>query len=114
MPAPDRVFLGHMLGAAHRVVELVDRTDEADFLSDWVLQDALMRELEILGEAAGRVSKEFSSAHPEIPWREITGLRHKLIHDYFEVDLDVVWGTATKNVPEVLPHIERAADELAD
>jgi len=99
-----------MLTAANRVVELVGRTDKDAFAADWVLQDALMRELEIFGEAAGRVSKEFVNANPQIPWREITGLRHKLIHDYFEVDLDIVWQTATNDVPNVLPVIEGAAE----
>ncbi len=114
MPTRDRLFLGHMLGAAHRIVELVGRTDEAAFVADWVLQDALMRELEVLGEAAGQVSKEFVRTNPQIPWPAITGLRHKLIHDYFEVDLNVVWQTATKNVPEVVPLIESAAAALGD
>ncbi len=99
-----------MLAAIERVGELVGRVDKAAFDSDWVLQDALMRELEVLGEAAGRLSPEFVQAHPEIPWRGITGLRHKLIHDYFEVDLDIVWRTATVNVPEALPLIRAAAE----
>ena len=103
-----------MLAAARRVVELAERTEMASFAKDWVIQDALMRELEVLGEAAGRVSKEFTAAHPEIPWREITGIRHKLIHDYFEVDLDVVWQTATENVPAVLPLIVAAEESIGE
>ncbi|MBI4419354.1 MAG: DUF86 domain-containing protein [Gemmatimonadetes bacterium] len=55
------------------------------------------------------MSTEFLSAHPEIPWREITGIRHKLIHDYFVVDLGIVWRTATVNVPEVDPLVRAAA-----
>ena len=57
--------------------------------------------MEILGEAAGKLSSEFVSANPEVPWKEMTGLCHKLVHDYFEVDLDIVWRTATVNVPEI-------------
>ena len=95
-----------MVGAARRVVDLVERTDVAAFVADWVIQDALMRELGVMGEAAGRVSRSLADAHPEIPWREITGIRHKLIHDYFEVDLDVVWRTSTENVPAVLADLE--------
>ena len=72
----------------------------------------LIRELEVLGEAAGRVSADFVAAHPEIPWKEITGLRHKLIHDYFEVDLQVVWNTARTNVPAVLPLVSAAFESL--
>ena len=98
MAAPNGLFLGHMLTAMDRIVELVGRTEPEAFDGDWILQDGVMRELEVLGEAAGRVSPDFVRAHPEIPWQEITGLRHK-----------IVWRTATVNVPEVLPLIRAAA-----
>lgn len=112
MPRPDAVFISHMLAAVERISELVARIDRETFYRDWVIQDALIRELEVLGEAAGRLSEEFVQAHPEIPWPEITGMRHKLIHDYFFVDLDIVWRTATANVPEVTPLLEAAAARL--
>ena len=102
-----------MLSAMDRLVEVIGRTTQEDFAGDWVLQDAVMRELEILGEAAGRVSPEFVAAHPEIPWKEITGLRHKLIQNLFEVDLGIVRRTATTNVPEVLPLVRAAAKGIA-
>lgn len=112
MPQPDSLFLEHMLQALDRIEELVNRTDRKAFDQDWVVQDALIRELEIIGEAAGRVSSDLSEAYPEIPWREITGLRHKLIHDYFSVDLGIVWTTATEDVAEVRPLIEAALQAL--
>jgi uncharacterized protein with HEPN domain len=101
-----------MLGAMDRLSELLSRTDQDTFDRDWVIQDAVIRELEVFGEAAGRGSPEFAAAHPEIPWREITGIRHKLIHDYFVVDLAIVWRTATVNVPEVHPLVRAAAATL--
>ena len=112
MPLPDVVFLGHMLSAMNRLSQLLARTDHHAFDRDWVIQDAVIRELEVLGEAAGRVSPAFVAAHPEIPWREITGIRHKLIHDYFVVDLAIVWRTTTVNVPQVLPLVRAAAVTL--
>lgn len=112
MPQPDAVLVGHMLAAAQRITDLVGKTSRETFDQDWVVQDAIIRELEILGEAAGRMSAPFSRTHTDIPWREITGMRHKLIHDYFFVDLDIVWRTATTNVLEVLPHLRSAATEL--
>jgi uncharacterized protein with HEPN domain len=112
MPLPDAAFFGHMLGAIDRLAALVARTDRSAFDRDWVVQDAVIRELEVLGEAAGRVSDTVVEAHPEIPWRAITGLRHKLIHDYFVVDLGIVWQTATVNVPAVAPLIRAAAAAL--
>lgn len=110
----DRLFLGHMLAAMERLGELTARIDRKIFHDDWVLQNAVVRELEIIGEAAGRLSKAVVAAHPEIPWKAMTGIRHKLIHDYFEVDPSVVWTTATVNVPEVLPLIRQALAELAE
>ena len=113
MPPPDAAFLGHMLNAIDRLADLVARTDRGVFDQDWVVQDAVIRELEVLGEAAGRISPAFVQAHPEIPWRAITGIRHKLIHDYFVVDLGIVWQTATVNVPAVAPLL-RAATATPD
>lgn len=112
MPPPDAVFIRHMLAAVERISELMATTDRETFDRNWVIQDAAIRELEILGEAAGRLSEEFVSNHPEIPWREITGMRHKLIHDYFFVDLGIVWRTATANVPDVAPLLKAAAVRL--
>jgi len=97
-----------------------DRTDFEEFATDWVIQDALMRELEILGEAGGRVSKRFASSHPEIPWRAIAGLRDVLIHQYEEVDLAKVWAIVEKDLPslrqsiaDLLPPLEQLERELA-
>ncbi len=63
-----------------------------------MLQDAVIREIEIIGEAARNVSREFRNKNPGIPWREMVGMRDKLIHGYFGVDLDAVWETATKDI----------------
>ena len=113
MPLRDRAILAHMLAAIERIEELVARTERGAFDRDWVIQDAI-RELEVLGEAAGRMSSDFVSANPTIPWREMTGIRHKLIHDYFVVDLGVVWETAVRNVPEAAALLRAAALETDD
>jgi uncharacterized protein with HEPN domain len=112
MPQPDALFLEHMLQALNRIEELLVQTTRDEFDGDWVVQDALIRELEIVGEAAGRVSSDLAQSHPEIPWKEITGLRHKLIHDYFTVDLGIVWRTAAHEAAEVRPLIEKALEAL--
>lgn len=108
---PDAVYLGHMASSVARIAEFVERVQRDEFDREWTLQNALIRELEILGEAAGKLSADFVTANPEIPWKEMTGLRHKLIHDYFEVDLDIVWRTATVNVPEIAAFVRTALDE---
>ena len=112
MSQPDTLFLEHMLQALDRIEELLARTTREEFDEDWVVQDALIRELEIVGEAAGRVSSDLARSHPDIPWKEITGLRHKLIHDYFTVDLGIVWKTAAHEAAEVRPLIEQALEAL--
>lgn len=98
-----------MLSAIERIEQVKLRIEKEDFEEDWVFQDAVIRELEIIGEAAGRISKELRDSHPELPWGEMTGMRNKLIHDYFEVDLDVVWCTAVEDVPGLLPWIHAIA-----
>ena len=74
----------------------------------------MVRQLEILGEAAGRISKEMCVAHPDLPWAKITGLRHRLIHDYFEVDIDLVWKVATVDIVDVRPRVESLLEALQE
>lgn len=99
-----------MASAVARITEFVERVPRAEFEREWTLQNALIRELEVLGEAASKLSAEFVKANPQVPWREMTGLRHKLVHDYFEVDLDIVWRTATVNVPEIAEFVGTALE----
>lgn len=67
---------------------------------------ASLRPLEVLGEAANRVSPEMHGAHPEIPWRRIVDTRNRLIHAYFDIDIEIVWTTVTQSLPELLPMLE--------
>ena len=75
--------------------------DKAAFLASYQLQDSVCRRLEIMGEAAGKLPKEFCQAHPEVPWARIRGMRNILIHEYFQVDLEAVWTTVTVSLPEL-------------
>jgi uncharacterized protein with HEPN domain len=87
----DAALLLDMLLAARDAQSFVEGLDEAGFLASRLHQNAVIRSLEVLGEAAGKVSAATQVARPEIPWREITGMRHRLIHGYGEVRLDLVW-----------------------
>jgi len=80
-----------MLLAARDAQSFVKGLDEAAFLLSRLHQNAAIRSLEVLGEAAGKISAATQAAHPEIPWREITGIRHRFIHGYADVRLDLVW-----------------------
>lgn len=103
----ETVYLRHMLDAIDRIAEYVADLEEEAFLDDRILQDAVVRQLEILGEAAGRVSKATCETSPSIPWAKITGMRHRLIHDYFEVDLALVWDVVTKELDELRPNVAK-------
>ena len=92
-----------MLDAAEQAASFVKGRERGDLETDPQLCLALLRALEILGEAASRVSNETRHAHPEIPWRRIVNTRNRLIHAYFDIDLDIVWTTATRSVPELVP-----------
>src|ERR1700745_554711 len=90
-PERDAALLLDMLLAARDARAFVKGLDEGAFLASRLHQNAAIRSLEVLGEAAGNVSAATQAAQPEIPWREITGMRHRLIHGYAEVRLDLVW-----------------------
>lgn len=91
LPERDAALLLDMLLAIRDAKAFVEGLDEAAFLASRLHQNAVIRSLEVLGEAAGKISATTKASHPEIPWREITGMRHRLIHGYAEVRLDIAW-----------------------
>jgi uncharacterized protein with HEPN domain len=90
-----------MLEAATQAVAFVEGRERSDIETDPQLRLALLRSIEVLGEAASRISTETRTAYPRIPWRRIISTRNRLIHAYFDIDLDIVWTTATQSVPEL-------------
>ncbi len=101
----DRIH--HMLEAASKAAEFSKGRTRADLDADEQLTLALVHLLEILGEAAGKVSQDFRQRHSEIPWTRISGIRNRLIHGYFDVDLDIVWETATARLPELITQLKK-------
>ena len=101
----DDVYLRHILDAILSVQEYVTAGRDA-FLSDSMRQDAVMRRLEIIGEAAKQLSPETTAKRPEIPWREVAGLRDRLIHGYASVDLVTVWEVTARDVPALRDAVE--------
>lgn len=91
LPERDAALLLDMLLAARDAHGFVEGVDESAFLASRLHQNAAIRSLEVIGEAAGKVSEATRAAHPEIPWRDITNMRHRLIHGYGDVRLDIVW-----------------------
>lgn len=90
-PDGDAALLLDMLLAARDARAFLQGLDRAAFLASRLHQNAVIRSLEVIGEAAGKVSSATQAAHPDIPWRDIIGMRHRLIHGYAEVRLDLIW-----------------------
>ncbi len=99
MPRDDVLILDIVIAAAD-AQSFVRDLDWAAFQESRLHQSAVIRALEVIGEAAGRLSTEFTSAHPELPWRDIINMRHRLIHAYSAVRLDIVWDVTQNQLQE--------------
>lgn len=98
--------LGHILESGRVTVAYLEGLDRAAFNADRRTQDAVIRRLTILGEACVRLGPEFHAAHPAVPWREMRGMRNFVVHAYEQVDLTMVWDTASQDVPALLSAVE--------
>ncbi|MCX7038206.1 MAG: DUF86 domain-containing protein [Spirochaetes bacterium] len=102
MRADDRVRVLHMIDAAESLEQFTTGRERADLESDRMLLFAIIRAIEVMGEAASKITKETKDGAPDIPWIAIVGMRNRLIHGYFDVDSDVVWKTVTEEIPTLL------------
>ena len=107
MQREDEVRLRHMLDAAREAVSFAKGRTRADLDRDRMLVLSIVRSVEIIGEAASKITKESQAAHPTIPWAVIIGMRNRLIHAYFDVDLDRVWTTVQNDVPSLIVELEK-------
>ena len=89
----DREYVLDIITSARLAQSYVQGIEENDFLSETRLQDSVIRRLEVIGEAAGRISTQFREQHPGIPWHDMIGMRNRMIHGYDDVDLEIVWNT---------------------
>ena len=107
----DRLYLRHILDAIQKIEEYVAVGRDV-FLSSSHWQDAVVRQLEIIGEATKRLSKALYSQHSDVPWRRIAGLRDVLIHDYMGVDINAVWEITQKNLPALKTRVAEILKDL--
>ncbi len=107
MPSDDLVYLGHMLEAAGKVKNKTQAVTRKQFNEDENLRLATVYLLQTIGEASRRISKNYRYAHPEIPWSDMIGMRNKLVHDYTDVDEDIVWDTVSKELQPLIDMLEK-------
>lgn len=109
MPGPDAIRLKHMLDAAEEAFAFAAGRSRADLDGDRKLVLALIKLVEIIGEAAAKVSPETRLRHAALPWEAIVATRNRLIHGYFDINLDIVWDTVTVDLPPLLAELRRVA-----
>ena len=111
MPPEDRIRSVHMIEAAETACNFVAGRVRGDLDTDQMLFFALVRALEIVGEAASKLSAATRRSSADVPWNLIISMRNRVVHAYFDIDHEIVWKTATEELPEVLPKLRTLAEE---
>ena len=94
-------YLKDILSACRKIEAIVAATSEAAFVQDEVLPAAVLHHLTVIGEAIGRLSIELKERHPEVPWKQIVAVRHRIVHAYFDLDWQILWDAAIGDIPEL-------------
>ena len=102
----DKVYISHILEAIGKIETYKTGLDFDAFLKNEMAMDAIIRELEIIGEASNNISEEFQKEHTDVPWRKIIGIRNTLIHEYFGVNKKIVWDAVEDDLPELKRFME--------
>ncbi|MEN8264853.1 MAG: DUF86 domain-containing protein [Nitrospirota bacterium] len=111
MQPEDKVRLQHMLDEANEACKYAENISFDDFLKDGKTARAIIRSVEVIGEAASKVSDELRREHSEVPWQKIVGMRNRLIHVYFDIDYHTLWQTVKENLPALIEQISSIVTE---
>ncbi len=111
MRQPDEAVLLDMLTFSRRVRDRMSSVSLEEFESDEDLQLAVTHLIQIIGEAASRASEGLRNSYPALPWADIVGMRHRLVHDYLRVRIDILWQTATEDIPALVAVLEGVVPE---
>lgn len=95
------IYLRHMLDAIQRIKDYTNNIDAKEFLKNNLVEDAVVRNIEIIGEASKNLSTEFKKKHPEVPWKDIAGMRDRIVHFYFGLDFGLVWNVVENDLPKL-------------
>jgi uncharacterized protein with HEPN domain len=102
----DTEYLGDIQEAARRIIGYISGLSYAQFLKDAKTQDAVIRNLQVIGEASKKLSAKLKHAYPRIPWKEMSGIMDKIVHDHFGINYDIVWNVSKNELPALLAEIE--------
>ncbi len=102
----DLVYIGHMLDQAYKIQGFMQGKNRQDYDNDEILRLALTRLLGVMDDTSSNTSKAFRTAHPQIPWHQLIGIRHRMAHDYLNVDYGVVWSAITNELPPLVAELE--------
>ncbi len=111
MKKDDSVYLRHITDAIEIIEEYIHGLSNDQFLSYGMAKDAVVREIEIIGEAANNISDEYQQSHPEVPWGKMIGIRNKIIHEYFSVNFSIVWDTVQDDLPILKESVKKLLQE---
>jgi len=101
----DETYLAFALTYARRVRDYIEGVSREEFDVNLEKKDAIVLQIGNIGEVAGRISTEFKKLHPEVKWKKMTGMRHRIFHQYHAVDWNIVWETATIDIPELIDQV---------
>ncbi len=102
-----KFYLKHIIGAINKIRKYTKGLDEQEFMQNELINDAVVRNIEIIGEAVKNLPKDFTTKHKEIPWKDIAGMRDRIVHFYFGLDYNLVWLTVKKDIPELATKIRK-------
>jgi len=108
MKPEDKIRIQHMIDAAEEALSFVAEINEKDFFNNRLLILSIIKEIEIIGEAASKVSVKTKNEFSNIPWQDIVGMRNRLIHGYFEVNVQLVWNTLKRNLPTLINLLQKS------
>ena len=108
----DSIFIEHILDSINAIEEFSKNLDKVGLMSDRLRQSAIVREIEIIGEAVKNISESLKNKHQEIEWKEITGTRDKMIHHYFGLDLNIIWNIIKENIPILEKQIKKIKKKM--
>ena len=114
MKKDPRVFIGHIIESIQLIEEYARDLTPKGFQTNRAMQDAIIRRLEIIGEAVKNLASPFKTKYPEIPWKQMAGMRDILIHEYFDVDLSLTWSVVKRELPSIEKHLQEILESLQE